>query len=100
MNQGKRGVGLLDEKGSAGVLVCFLCLWLLSADSPDCVREWEGKVKVEFKALVARELTEMLVNEEETEDCGVRVVIRKHRSLTAQGNSCSPANMLYSWSSD
>lgn len=81
VNQGKRGAGLLDEKGSAGVLVCFLCLWLLSADSPDCVREWEGKVKVEFKALVARELTEMLVNEEDTEDCGVRVVRSEVLSL-------------------
>lgn len=81
MNQGKRGAGLLDEKGSAGVLVCFLGRWLLSADSPDCVREWEGKVKVEFKALVARELTEMLVKEEETEDCGVRVARSEVLSL-------------------
>lgn len=81
VNQGKRGVGLPDEKGSAGVLVCFLGLWLLSADSPDCDREWEGKVKVEFKALVARELTEILVNEEETEDCGVRVVRSEVLSL-------------------
>lgn len=81
VNQGKRGVGLPDEKGSAGALVCFLGFWLLSADSPDCDKEWEGKVKAEFKALVARELTEILVNEEETEDCGVRVVRSEVLSL-------------------
>lgn len=38
-------------------------------------------MKVEFKALVARELTEMLVNEEETEDWGVSVVRSEVLSL-------------------
>lgn len=73
VNHGKRGVGLPDEKGSAGMLACFLGLWLFSADSPGWEREWEGKVKVEFKALVVREPTGMLVSEEETDEDGVRV---------------------------